>query len=76
MRFALVFPTKQRLIIRKAQSQLGLLGRPLNKGEKAISRPFAIVKRVARLYTGWLRYRSYIVIGLKSGIPAIQAYFF
>jgi len=47
-----------------------------NKGEKAISRPFAIARRAARLYTAWLRYRSYVVIGLKSGIPAIQAYFF
>lgn len=46
-----------------------------NKGEKAISRPFAIARRAARLYTAWLRYRSYVVIGLKSGIPAIQAYF-
>jgi len=39
MRFALVFPTKQSIIIRKAQSQLGLpwweepphYGAPMNK---------------------------------------------
>jgi hypothetical protein len=34
-----------------------------NKGKKrAISRPFAIAIRAARLYTAWLRYRSYYII--------------
>ncbi|KAF3957588.1 hypothetical protein CMV_017406 [Castanea mollissima] len=26
----------------------------------------------ARLYTAWLRYRSYVMVGLKSSIPTIQ----
>ena len=38
---------------------------------RAISRPFVIAIRAARLYTAWLRYRSYVVIGLKSRIPTI-----
>ncbi|GAA0175218.1 hypothetical protein LIER_28442 [Lithospermum erythrorhizon] len=43
-----------------------------NKGEnRAISRPFAIAIRTARLSTAWLRYRSYVVVDLKSSIPAI-----
>ncbi|KAL5798421.1 hypothetical protein ACOSQ2_003241 [Xanthoceras sorbifolium] len=37
--------------------------------KRAISRPFAIAIRAARLYTAWLRYRS---VGLKSRIPTIQ----
>ena len=44
-----------------------------NKGKKrAISRPFAIAIRAARLYTAWLCYRSYVVVGLKTSIPTIQ----
>lgn len=39
---------------------------------EAISRPFAIAIRAARLYTAWLRYRSYVVVGLKTSIPTIQ----
>lgn len=46
---------------------------PRIKGiNRAISRPFAIAIRAARLYTAWLRYRSYVMVGLKSGIPTIQ----
>jgi hypothetical protein len=44
-----------------------------NGKNRAISRPFAIAIRAARLYTAWLRYRSYVVmVGLKSSIPTIQ----
>lgn len=43
---------------------------PRIKGKnRAISRPFAIAIRAARLYTAWLCYRS---VGLKSSIPTIQ----
>lgn len=46
---------------------------PRIKGKKrAISGPFAIAIRAARLYTAWLRYRSYVMVGLKSSIPTIQ----
>lgn len=38
----------------------------------AISRPFDIAIRAARLYTAWLRYRSYVVVGLKSSFPTIK----
>ena len=46
---------------------------PLVTKLKAISRPFSIAIRAARLYTAWLRYRSYsyIVVGLKSSLPTI-----
>ncbi len=43
-----------------------------NNKKRAISRPFAIAIRAARLYTAWLRYRSYVVVGKKSSIPTIQ----
>jgi len=41
------------------------------RGKKAISRPFAVAIRAARLYTAWLRYRFYVVVNLKGSIPAI-----
>lgn len=44
---------------------------PRRKEKRAISRPFAIATRAARLYTAWFRYRSYVVVELKSSIPAI-----
>ncbi|KAK3184114.1 hypothetical protein Dsin_031400 [Dipteronia sinensis] len=45
----------------------GFKGKDVSK--RAISRPFAIAIKAARLYTAWLRYRS---VGLKSRIPTIQ----
>lgn len=47
------------------------LGSLLLEIGRAISRPFAIAIRAARLYTAWLRYRFYVVVDLKSSIPAI-----
>ena len=44
----------------------------INGKNRAISRPFAIAIRAARLYTAWLRYCSYVMVGLKSSIPTIQ----
>ena len=40
---------------------------------RAISRPFAIAIRAARLLTAWLRYRSIVVVGLKRSLPTIPS---
>ena len=52
-----------------------MVGKWIRFHERAISRPFAIAIRAAHLYTAWLRYRSYVVVDLKSGIPAIPECF-
>jgi hypothetical protein len=38
------------------------------KGGRAISRQFIIARRAARLLTAWLRYRSYVVVGLQRSM--------
>ena len=48
-----------------------MVGKWIRFHERAISRPFAIASWAARLYTAWLHYRSYVVVDLKSCIPAI-----
>lgn len=53
-------------------SQFSSVAPKLNKKkERAISRPFAIAIRAARLLTAWLRYRSHVVVGLKRSLPTI-----
>ncbi|KAJ0074672.1 hypothetical protein Patl1_37500 [Pistacia atlantica] len=44
---------------------------PRIKGNWGYKEAFGYCLRAARLYTAWLRYRSYVVVDLQSSLPAI-----